>query len=558
MNNLIAKIKAQPYLLVVLLVLAFLAQGIFLIQDTSPTTDETAFHMANGYTYLVTHDYRMSPANPAFTREWMTLPWLFIHPKLDLDKTSWKEADSVPFSQEFFYKDNRAIANLLLYSARFMILILGLILGMVIFVWSKSLYGIWGGVLSLSLYAFCPVFLAHSSIAHTDLAVSFFCTLSAYFLWRYLEYNRQQSLWAFAFSFGLACAAKYNALYLGPLFLMMILFRKGFVKFLFATFLTVAVSFFVIWACYFFEFKPLLWEGVPRIGEKLGYITNISNAIAPGNEKIRQFFLNAARQVPIPMPSYILGFAGIIRSHQAPYLYYSFGRWTVEPVWYHYLAAFLTKMTLPFLFLLLLRTLFFKKSSSGSRNENLVILPPVLVLFVLTCFDSTGVGIRYLLVVIGMLMVWAGGLVRLTNFAGLWKWVLGIAVVLNMVSAIAVFPNYLSYFNEAVGGVKNGYKCFRAGDVDWGQGLKGLKRYMDKHKIEAVKLDYFGTADPTFYGIRYKELTDAEKRSPQHEIYAISVLFLEHTKWAPKIKPTAIVSGSIFIYDFSTKGPSHV
>ena len=89
--------------------------------------------MVNGYVYLKTHDYRMSPANPPLIRQWMALPWLAIRPKLDLEKRSWKEADSVPFAREFFYKDNRAIADRLLFSSRFMVLLLGVLLGWVIY-----------------------------------------------------------------------------------------------------------------------------------------------------------------------------------------------------------------------------------------------------------------------------------------------------------------------------------------------------------------------------------------------------------------------------------------
>src|SRR5262245_12765502 len=136
------------------LLAVFLFQGAFLIARTSPTTDEVPFHMVNGYAYLRTHDYRMSPANPPLIRQWMALPWLAFGPKLDLEKTSWKEADSVPFGVETFYKDNRALANKLLYASRSMVLLLGAALGWLIYVWARSLYGEKGGLFSLGLYAF--------------------------------------------------------------------------------------------------------------------------------------------------------------------------------------------------------------------------------------------------------------------------------------------------------------------------------------------------------------------------------------------------------------------
>ncbi|MGH7197257.1 MAG: ArnT family glycosyltransferase, partial [Candidatus Omnitrophota bacterium] len=256
----------------------------------------------------------MSPANPPLIRQWMALPWLAINPKLDLEKKSWKEADSVPFAREFFYKDNREIADRLLYTSRFMILLLGTGLGWVIYAWSRALYGEEGGLLSLSLYAFCPAFIAHSSIAHTDVGVTLFCALSAYFLWRTLEFSGFGNLLAFSLSFGLACAAKYNALLLGPLFLLVVLIRGGFLKFALIAAVVTVVSFLVVWAATFFELKPLLWDGVPRMDEKLGYIAAISNALFPGNETMRLGLQEVAQKISIPMPSFILGVAGILRS----------------------------------------------------------------------------------------------------------------------------------------------------------------------------------------------------------------------------------------------------
>ncbi len=526
----------------------FFIQGIYLIQATSPTTDEVPFHMVNGYAYLKTHDYRMSPANPPLLREWMALPWLLINPKLDLEKASWKEADSMPFGVEFFYRDNRRIANRLLYTARFMILMLGMGLGTVIFLWSQELYGIWGGILSLSLYVFCPGFAAHSSIAHTDVGVTFFCALAAYFLWKFLEKETTRTLLWTAAAFSLACAAKFNALYLGPLFLMILLVKRGPKVSLKASAIFLIFGFIIIWSTYFFETKPLLAGGVPRIDEKLGYITTISNVLFHGNPKMAEFLKEAALKTPIPLPSYILGLAGILRSHESPYLHYAFGEWTTKPHWFFYIFSFLVKMTIPFLCFLLLRALFFRKCSSVKGNERFVILLPTVALFFITAKDSTGVGIRYLFPIIPLLMVWVGGLVKLRDSKI--RMAIALLITFNIVSVARIFPNYLSYFNEFVGGVKGGCRYVRGSDADWGQGLKDLKRYQDKNRIQNVALDYFGSADPSFYGISFERITDEERKIPRAKVYAVSIFNLEHTQWSHEADPTAVVGGSIFIYDF--------
>lgn len=544
----------RPKIFAVFFLLLFLVQGILLIRATSPTTDEVAFHIVNGYAYLKTHDYRMSPANPALLRQWMALPWLFFKPKLDLKKASWREADSVPFAVDFFYRDNHAMADRLLHSARAMNLLLGFALALVVYVWSRRLYGEWGGVLSLAFYTLCPNFLAYSSIAHTDIGVTLFVTLSGFGLWKFLVSGHRWDFALFAAAFGLACAAKHNALVFFAPFLAVLLVKKGWKTFFQGVLWLPVSAFLMIWASYGFEFKPLLWEGVPRIGEKLSYVAAFSDKIFPGNTGMKTFLLSASRNVSLPIPSYLLGFAGLVRSHQDPYTHYAFGRWTTEGVWYFYLVSFAAKMTLPFLGLLAARVVLFRKTSSPQGAENAVILLPTAFLTVVTMFDSTGIGVRYFFPFIPMLFVWIGGLVQLTKTRSrAWTAALSSAVVLNAATVWPVFPNYLSYFNPAVGGVERGLYLTRGSDVDWGQGLKALKTYLERQGISKISLRYFGTADPSFYGIDYEPVTETETERPESKVYAVSVFFREHMKWCDRIKPDALVGGSIHVYDLREK-----
>ena len=41
--------------------------------------------------------------------------------------------------------------------------------GLVVFAWSRRLYGIWGGLLSLALWVFCPNVLAHARLITSDM-----------------------------------------------------------------------------------------------------------------------------------------------------------------------------------------------------------------------------------------------------------------------------------------------------------------------------------------------------------------------------------------------------
>jgi hypothetical protein len=64
-----------------------------------------------------------------------------------------------------------------------------------------------------------------------------------------------------------------------------------------------------------------------------------------------------------------------------------------------------------------------------------------------------------------------------------------------------VHPHYLAYFNEAAGGPRNGYRLLVDASLDWGQDLIHLREWAERHGTPALKLSYFGTADPEYYRV---------------------------------------------------------
>lgn len=536
-----------------LLLLAFTAQVFFLIKDKSPTTDEVSFHMVNGFVNLETRDFRMSPATPPFLREWMVLPWFFWRPSLNLDKESWIQADSVPFAVDFFYGDHRGIANALLYSSRFMIYLLAMGLAVAVFLWSRRMYGTQGGLLSLGFFVFSPAVVAHSALATVDVGGALFYFLGVFLL--YEAYERSPDVgfpWRSSACLGFGLASKFTSVLLLPLFLFLTIrkfkWRKGFWVFTGIS----LVAFGIVWATYFFEFKPLLRD-VPRIDEKIAYVSKISAFLSGGNSDMRERLVNASLNLPIPLASWILGLAGIVRSHQADYLHFFLGERRLDQVWYHYLFAFGVKTTLGFLGILILRFFWMLRAAHRRlRIEDLYLLLPVGLLSVVSCFDTTGVGIRYLIPVFPFLCVWIGGLwtsetSRVFLSRKLWCLLLAGA---HFFSAQAQFPNSLAYFNSFAGGPRGGYRYLRGSDLDWGQELLNLKKFVDREKISRLKTRLFGTRDEDFYGIPHVPIGESEFSEPRREIYAISANYLDGFQWTGEAEPVARIGNAIFIYDF--------
>ncbi len=83
------------------------------------------------------------------------------------------------------------------------------------------------------------------------------------------------------------------------------------------------------------------------------------------------------------------------------------------------------------------------------------------------------------------------------------KVVVGVLAIWLVISAFVTFPNHLAYFNELAGGPYNGYKYLTDSNVDWGQDLPALKRWIDSQAYQPAQLHlaFFGAAYPDRYGI---------------------------------------------------------
>ncbi|HTL70422.1 MAG TPA: glycosyltransferase family 39 protein [Candidatus Eisenbacteria bacterium] len=538
------------------LLLVFAAQAGWLIRAKSPSTDEVPFHLCNGYVDLLTRDFRMSPVQPPLIREWMGLPWLLIRPKLDLEKDSWKNADSAPFCTEFFYKDNRAIADRLLYSARAMVLLLGLALAVAVYLWARTLYGERAALASVALFTFSPMMLAHSALGTVDVGAAVFFFLSVFLLHRHFLGGGDGFPWAASVALGLALAAKFTAVLLLPVFLILLVSELGIWRGLARYSGVVFVAFMVTWSAYFFEFKPLL-AGVPRVEEKEGYIAAIADKFTGMDPAAREKLIYAAHHVPMPLASWALGLAGTVRERRTPNGHFFLGHWREAGTdhtgkWYFYLFGFLVKSTLGFLVLLAARkaALFLMP-----RRDDLYQVLPAVFVIAASCFDTSWRGSRYLMPAIPFLCVWAGGVFRIFTS----RTVLvpcAAALAAHVAASAAQFPYPQQYFNALVGGPSQGWRYLRDSDLDWGQELKTFAAWARRHQVTRVKTYLFGSRDEDFYGIPHVDVEEAEYRAPRRELYAISTFYLSHFDWTAAATPTDTVGHAIFIYDFRGKGAS--
>lgn len=127
-----------------------------------------------------------------------------------------------------------------------------------------------------------------------------------------------------------------------------------------------------------------------------------------------------------------------------------------------------------------------------------LLLPAAAILLLVSSQTGFNRYLRYVLPAFPFLLIFASSAAR----AFPWKKT-GIAVmcvvclVACIVSSLMVFPHSMSYFNIAAGGPEGGHRYLLDANIDWGQDLWELKRFLNRHPEAApIHLAYFGFANP--------------------------------------------------------------
>ena len=59
------------------------------------------------------------------------------------------------------------------------------------------------------------------------------------------------------------------------------------------------------------------------------------------------------------------------------------------------------------------------------------------------------------------------------------------AVMYTVISTLLAYPNHLAYFNDFVGGPRNGHKHLLGSSLDWGQGTGEAIDWIQKHEPDS-------------------------------------------------------------------------
>src|SRR3989442_3595950 len=206
------EVRAVPTALALLA--ALFLQGLIFIGESSQTSDEAA-HIAAGYSYLKTADFRLNPEHPPLIKEWAALPLLLLDLQFPWGPL-WNQAEEWNIGRVFVH-ENRLPNDTILLLGRLPVLLLSLLLGWFLFRWGRTLFGARGALLGLSLYVLVPNVVAVSRLVTTDLGVTLFMFLSVYALWAWSERPSPGRLALCGLMVGGALASKFTSLWLLPI-----------------------------------------------------------------------------------------------------------------------------------------------------------------------------------------------------------------------------------------------------------------------------------------------------------------------------------------------------
>lgn len=515
-GNAPARTTVITWVALAVLGLAYAVLASASLRETSITVDEFG-HLPVGAHVLATGEFAYAQFNPPLMRVLSALPVVALDLKPSGTAPGWAAQPAYDFWLNGYHFMERYRADYLraFHAARHVTVFAVGLLGLLVFAWARALVperAAFAGLLAAALVWFSPGLLAHARLVTTDAGAA---TAIAAALFAGFRLARRPTLGralVLGLALGAAMLVKFTAVYLYLLLPLQVGLtardRPGsFGRAAALLTLAFAASVLVLNAGYGFD----------DVGRSLGEF--------PFGSRSGQ---NAARLLPdstaVPLPAqYVLALdrqAHFTATGDPSYLLgeaYHGGRWSYFPV------LLLLKTPLPLL-LLGVGALWWsrRQRAAWARDAVWLLLPAGLIVAVFSLFTEKQIGVRQVLPALPLVWLWvacawaraplAARAVR-GAFVALLVWWAGVLAWL--------YPDYLSSFNLLAGGPEGGHRVALDSNLDWGQDLIQLERYLKERGEERVHLLYFGRVDPALYGIDY--VVEQRPGEPLPPLTAISL-----------------------------------
>ncbi len=558
-------------------------------------------HIGAGYSYLVKQDMRLNPEHPPLVKDLSAIPLLFTDINQDVFQTRFWQADingQWEFGRFFLFNSGND-ADLVKNLAKLPVLILFILSAILVFKWSRKLYGDRGGIIALILFSFSPTVLAHARLVTTDIAALFGVLIATYYFIDYLKAPNRKNFIIASLIFGLALLTKFSTFLLVPFFGLLALIYGfmntshgfwnktwGAVRTAILTVLIFAVGFVaVVWPIYYFH--TYNYPAEKQHSDTSSILASYGNRLFadPVVWASDKPIIRAAGQ-------YGLGLLMVTQRSVGGNTVYFLG--DVERFgWRHYFpVVYFIKESLAWWGFVLIALLMLgwqmrrPSRESFRRGRDFVkkhftefaMLLWLLIYWSISIRSTLNIGVRHLLPIFPFTIILVSGQIsRLSETArakskkAFTAFIITISALTGwyVYETVSVHPFYLSYFNQTVGGPSGGYRFVVDSNLDWGQDLVRFSNWVKENNIPKIEFDYFGWADPQYYmGSTYERLWASKYRDAQDFVannqtdgwLAVSATFLQGSQgpedipneinylWLKSYEPLGTIGNSIFIY----------
>jgi len=534
--------KRAFWAVVILLVTLMAAIEVTSALQENQTFDEGT-HLAAGFVYLKTGVF-LNVEHPPLMKILAAYAVWPLHPTLSTEGPAWNPLDEFAIGSDFLYK-NRVPAERLLFAGRMVTILFSLVLALTVAVWTRAHFGPAAALLALFLFTFDPNLIAHGRYITNDLHITLLVFLACVTWGAYLQNGRWRNLFLAGAFLAAAVTTKFSAVILFPVFLALYGIAWWQRPRDFSLGRVAKILLVVIVCC-----MAML---------AIGYAP-LTSGPAP------------ARMFTLPVAMWADGFGRLLEHNHSGQSSYLLGKISSHGWWYFFPVVFAVKTPTAVLFLTLFCLGLFciglaarRFSLQSLRSLPLkwfVLFVPMAAYFLACMCSNINLGVRHLLPIYPFLFVLLSAILMQTP-GHVVRMVICVAIVLEAVESLRIYPNYLAFFNTPSGGPANGASYLVDSNLDWGQDLKKLRTWWDGHGHPPLGLVYFGGADRAYFGLPPNELPASwDKSSIENAdcIAAISATLLKDVyvrpgsyQWLRELRPMGTVGYSIYLFDLRKK-----
>jgi len=562
---------------VALLLVIYGLQLFFSVRTESQTFDEPA-HLYAGYSYWLHRDFGINPEHPPLVKLVASLPLLVEKPAYPAPVPIFFRAASAIGGARLLGSSNSGV---LLNHARTAVSIFAFALALLVVFAGREMFGDVAALFALALFVFDPLMVAHGPLIGTDIGATCCIFATVYAFYRYLKRPSILRLAVCAVAAGLSLAAKHSAVLVIPILVVLAivevaLYRahasgspqeaRGRIRLAerlgVSLLVIVAVAVTILWGFYGFRYaaRPGAAQITPPTTAYLGDLHHPLEARAIG-------FAEKHHLLP---EAYLYGLTDVTILSRDGRVMNLFGKMYPQGEWFYFPSAFLIKMTIGFLALLLLVLFSNALWRRELRREVLFLALPPAVYLAAALTSKVNIGIRHIMPVMPFLILLvAAGAISLARRSRGWMWAVSVLLALHIASSLHAFPNDLPYSNEFFGGPARTYRVLADSNVGWGGGLKALKADLTRRHITDCWMAYSAPASPAKFGIPCRQLPTYFSQARPGEIHEVpeqihGPVFISSEEpagsfWGPdefnpfysfaSLQPSHVIAGEILEFD---------